>query len=152
MTRVAGLIVLCAMVALAASGCGGSSGPHPLSKKDYIAQLNVLSGQVRSFLDGLRTPAPSARVAAARLSSLRDRLEAGAAKLDKIVPPKEIEKQHRALVTGVRDLVDELDPLIARIRRGNLPLIATVTSLPGVSKIQAAVVALAQKGYLIGTA
>jgi len=52
----------------------------------------------------------------------------------------------------VRDLVDELDPLIARIRRGNLPLIATVTSLPGVSEIQAAVVALAQKGYLIGTA
>jgi transposase len=103
------------------------------------------------FLDTLGTPPRSARVAVERLTTLQTRLRSTADRLAAINPPEDIKAEHERLVAAMHEFADELDPVIAEVRRGKLAPIATVTSLKGVAEIQAAALAIAKQGYVIGS-
>jgi hypothetical protein len=151
MRRAIGLLLLGGTLALLAAGCGGgSSGPKPLDKADYVKQMQAIGRKLSTSLNGLTADTGSAPKAAAALTTVQGELRAAAVKIAAIDPPTDIKTEHAQLATAVSEFADELGPLITKLKAGNLQALTTLTKLKGVSDIQKASTAISNKGYKIG--
>jgi hypothetical protein len=167
-------IALLALVAggLLLAGCGGGGGNKgstttsaaaeqtttkaaapapkpPLAKAAYVGQMKAIGQSLSTSLNKLSS-ARNAKTAAAALVQVQADLRAAAAKIDGISPPTAVKAQHVLLAKAVRDFADELDPVITKLKAGRLTALSTVPTLKGLTEIQAASSAIAQKGFKIG--
>jgi hypothetical protein len=148
------LLTLVGAVALLA-GCGGGGGgsggggAKPLAKADYVRQMAAIGKGLSTSLNALSS-ATTAKTAATELAQAQVALRAAVKKLDAIVPPSDITVQHGKLAAAVGEFADELDPVIAKLKKGNMSALAGVTSLKGLTGIRTASSAITKAGYKIG--
>jgi hypothetical protein len=143
------LLALAAAAMLVASGCGGG-GSKALTKAEYEKQMRVIGENLSKSLNTLGT-ATSAKAAATALEKVQAEMKKGAADMEAIKPPEEIETQHAQLVAGVEKFGEQLEPVITKLDKGNLQALAQVTSLTALTEIQNASQALNEKGYDIAS-
>jgi hypothetical protein len=147
--RTGALLAIAAAAILLAAGCGGGGGGGtPLSKQDYVKRMTTIGRSLSTSLSSVQS-AKTATKAATALSSVQSDLRTAADRLDSINPPEAIKSQHASLVKAVRDFADELDPVIAKLKNGDLTALASVPTLKGVTEIQDASSAITSKGYNI---
>src|SRR5204863_280141 len=80
----------------------------------------------------------TAAKAAAALTAVQTDLRKAADRIESIAPPEQIKAQHAHLAKAVRDFADELDPVIAKLKKGAMTALQTVPTLKGLQEIQTA--------------
>ncbi len=149
MRRTIGMLVLVAVVGLLAGGCGGSSsGSQPLSKPEYVKQMATIGQSLSGSINSLGTPA-SAPAAVTGLTKVQSDLRDAQKKLQTITPPDDVKTQHESLTKAVGDFADELDPIIAKLKKGDMTALASITTLKAIGEIQTAADAIVKAGYKI---
>jgi hypothetical protein len=164
------LLPVGAATLLLAAGCGGGGGSStssnptasttgaatttapastPLAKAEYVTRMKAIGTSLSTSLNSLGSATTAAKAAAA-LAEVQSDLRAAADRIAAINPPDPIKKQHAQLAKAVRDFADELDPVIAKLKKGNMTALSTVPTLKGLQEIQTASTAIANKGYKIG--
>jgi len=157
--RTLGLLAI-GFAALLLAGCGSSkksssqettttTAAAPLAKAAYVTQMKAIGQSLSNSLNGLSSATTAAKAAIA-LTKVQVDLRAAADRIDAITPPDAVKAQHDQLVKAVNDFADELDPVIASLKKGSLAALSTVPTLKGLTEIQAASTAIASKGYKIG--
>ncbi len=142
------MLLAVAATALLVGGCGGHSSGPPLTKAQYVTQVaKVRQGIVVSL--GKLGSLSGAPAAAGALARVQDRMREAKKQLEAINPPAPIAAQHEKLTAGVRDFADELDPVIAKLKQGELGALSQIPSLQGFTEIQSALEAISQAGYPI---
>jgi soluble cytochrome b562 len=149
MNRVIALLTLVVATALLGAGCGGGGGAKPLSKSDYVAQMTAIGKDLSTSLNTMGS-ATTAKTAATGLAKVQIDLRAAAKKIEAIKPPDDVKAAHEQLAKGVSDFADELDPIIVKVKGGNLSALTSLTSLKGLKDIQTAAAAITKAGYKIG--
>jgi hypothetical protein len=145
----AALAGACLVLVAAAAGCGGGGGSRPLSRAAYDRQMEALGREISNDLAPL-SKARTASEAAAATASLQDGLRRVKTRLAAITPPAQVKDAHARLVTAVGAFADELDPVITKLRHGDLSALATVFGLPAVAEVQSDSAAIEREGYPIG--
>ena len=74
-----------------------------------------------------------APAAAGALARVQGRMREAGKQLEAINPPAPIATQHEKLTAGVGDFADELDPVIAKLKQGELGALSQVPNLQGFS-------------------
>jgi len=96
---------------LAVAGCGGGGGGSRLSKAQYEQHLQTDSQAITKAFRPLSTPPSSLSVLASELKTGQEKLRSAADDLSGVTAPKDVEKDNKALVAGLRKLADELESL-----------------------------------------
>jgi hypothetical protein len=141
-------VVIAAAALVAAAGCGTE---HRLSKAEYEQTVRSAYGPVRAaFLETrVGVGALPQRVAAAQA-----RLRQAADRLEKVKPPKDVERQNEEIVEGLRKYAGNLDELAAVARGGNMGAIEAFTArIPdnvAIKQIAEAAEEMKFKGYDLG--
>jgi len=141
-------VIVAAAALVAAAGCGSE---HRLSKAEYEQTVRAAYGPVRAaFLETrVGLGALPDRVAAAQ-----DRLRQAADQLEKVKPPKDVERENEEIVEGLRKYVGDLDELAAEARRGDAGAIeaftARISDNEAVNQIAEAAEEMKFKGYALG--
>jgi hypothetical protein len=144
------MLLAVAAVVLLAGGCGGHSSGPPLTKTQYITQVaKVRQGIVVAL--GTLGSLNGASDAADALAKVQDDMRTAEKQLKAINPPASIATEHEKLTTGVGDFADELDPVISKLKQGNLGALSQVPNLQGFTEIQSALEAISQAGYPISS-
>ena|SRR5437588_2840892 len=137
------------LTAVAAAGCGGGGGGGggALSKSDYQKKL----ASVGKDLTGLSRVSASGGSAASQFDQLRSGLRKAADNLSKISPPGDVKGDNDKLVSGLRDLANELGPIETAAKSHNASALqSALTKLQtsgGITKIRDAISDLKSKGY-----
>ena len=76
-------------------------------------------------------------------------MRAAQRELAAMAPPPPIAAAHARLARAIGDFATELGPLIARLDRGDLAALATLTALPALREIGAATGTIVKAGYRI---
>ena len=84
------------------------------------------------------------------LTAAQTALRGAADRIAAITPPDAIKSQHAQLIKGVRDFADELGPIVAKLKKGDMTALSTPGTLKGLAEIQASATAISNKGYKIG--
>ena len=136
-----------AVLGLLLAGCGGGTkqGP-PLSKTQYLDEMKAIGTEIGDALSFVTTAA-TGKDAASALERVRSTLGDAAKELSKMTPPPKATRAHAQLTAAVSRLADQLDPVIVRLKSGNLNALGLVTSLKGFAAIQRAALALGRAGY-----
>jgi hypothetical protein len=145
-------IVLLALVGavLATSGCGGGGGSEPLSKEDYVEEMQAIGNDLSSALAALGTTTTAADAAAA-LTTIQEELESAAASMDALAAPEEIETEHAELVSAVEEFGEQLGPVITKLEETDeIGVVGEVQGLSAFTDLQEASNAIVAKGYDIG--
>jgi hypothetical protein len=164
-------LTLTAVLLLFAAGCGGGSkssngtttaettteaaattteaAAAPLPKAAYVNKMKAIGRSLSTSLNSLGS-ATTAATAAVALAGVQTDLRKAADRIEAITPPERIKTQHAQLAKAVRDFADELDPVIAKLKKGTISALQTVATLKGLQEIQTASTAIANKGYKIG--
>jgi hypothetical protein len=170
--RVPTMLSVGAAAVLLASGCGGggkktagsptttaavpattAATATPLGKADYEVKMRAIGTSVSESLgsiNALTSKATAVRV----LTTLQSSLRSAADRLAALSPPSRVKANHAQLVQAVRDFADELDSVIAKLKKGTLQATAvttTILGLKGVAEVGAASTAIANKGFKIGS-
>ncbi len=150
MRKAIAMLTLSAVVGLLAAGCGGGGGggAKPLSKADYVKQMTAIGKSLSTSIGKLGS-ATTAATAATALTKVQSDLRAAVNQLDAITPPDAAKTAHEQLATAVTEFADELDPVITKLKAGNLAALSSVTTLKGLTDIQAAANAITKAGYKI---
>jgi hypothetical protein len=148
MKRVLAVLALGAAAALLGTGCGGG-GSKALSKTDYVTQMTAIGKGLSTSLNTLGT-ATTAKTAATGLTQVQVDLRAAVKKIDAITPPADVKAAHEQLSKAVSEFADELDPIIAKLKGGNVQALTSIATLKGLKDIQAAAAAITKAGYKIG--
>jgi hypothetical protein len=158
--------------ALLAAGCGGGGGSKssapttagtttaaeatttaanstPLAKGVYVTRMKAIGRSLSTSLNSLGA-ATTATKAASALEAVQTDLRNAAERIEALEPPAAIKAQHDQLAKAVRDFADELDPVITKLKGGNMQALSTVPTLKGLREIQTASTQIASKGYKIG--
>jgi hypothetical protein len=148
MRRVLAFVTLAAAVAAVGAGCGGGGGEHRLSKTDYETQVGHIDAGLFEALRavGAATTVKATLAALERCQSEFTRL---AGELEAIAPPEDLEAEHAELTSGVREFPEQLNPIIARVAKGNRLAIAGVQSMPAMTKMIRATAGIGHKGYVL---
>ena len=136
-----------AALGLLVGGCGGSS-PKPLSKADYVKQMQTIGRSLSTSINSVST-VTSPKQAATALTKVQGDLNAAADEMEKITPPDDIKDAHEKLTQAVSDFADELQPIIDKLNNGNLSALAGVTTLKAFKDLQAAAAQITKAGYKI---
>src|SRR5579864_6741350 len=112
---------------LVLAGCGGGSKQAP-SNAGYIAQMKSIEHQLSGMIS-TTTAATTPKTAAAALATVQSGLRSAVKQLQAITPPASAKSAHAELITAAGELAGELDPVIAKLKGGDLAALATVTSL-----------------------
>jgi len=165
--KVLRLLAFLAALALLAAGCGKSGGggttesaatteatttasaAPQLGKSEYVAQMQEIGQSLSAALSNFGS-ATTAATAAVALARVQDQLRSAADRLAGINAPGAISVQHGQLVKAVRDFADELGPVIAKLKKGDLTALQAVPTLKGLTEIQSASTAITNKGFAIG--
>jgi hypothetical protein len=151
-TRAVSGAVLSALVIVCLAGCGGkghgSSGPTPLTKAAYDRQMTAIGRSLgEAFAPvGAATTAPEAQAA---LSTVEGELTSLQEKARAITAPTPLTADQALLVTAFGEIRSELNPLIAKLRSGDLQALNSITSLKGIKDLATAVHAISKAGYSI---
>ncbi len=104
---------------LVAAGCGSGG---RLSKTQYEKRLQKDSDEIRRAFEPLSTPPRSLKELATELKTGQEKLRSVAADLDKASAPKDVEKDNDLLVSGLRKLADNLEPLRKAAERNSVAM------------------------------
>ncbi len=144
------VLAMAVATALLAGGCGGHSSGPPLTKVQYVTQVaKVRQGLVVSL--GTLGSLNGASDAATALAKVQDDMRTAEEQLKAINPPAAIASEHEKLTTGVGDFADELDPVIEKLKDGDIGALSQVPNLQGFNEIQSALEAISQAGYPISS-
>jgi len=158
--RAVALFLLAAAIVAVGAGCGGGGSktagnganlnaalsPYELAMLKLGGGLNATLTQVGLANRTAKGPAPIER----NLRKSQVELRAAAVKLEKIVAPARIRAQQALLIKGVREYADELDGVIANLKRGAGPrALAAITNLKGLRDMAIATAAITKAGYVI---
>jgi nitrate/nitrite-specific signal transduction histidine kinase len=135
-------------VALLVGGCGGGSSSPPLTKTEYVKQMETIGRSLSTSINSIAS-VTNPKDAAAGLGKVQDDLRNAADQMKKISPPKNIADQHDKLTQAVYDFADQLDPIIDKLNKGNLAALAGVTTLKGFRDLQTAAGNITKAGYKI---
>jgi hypothetical protein len=136
------------VLALSTAGCGGG-GSKPLSRADYLKQVNSIAEQPAPSESAIALALTSPSAAATALTNAQAALKTTESKLSAITPPDAIKAQHDQLVKALGELANELPPVIAQLKASDLGALRKATSLKGVVDARAALAALTKAGYKI---
>jgi hypothetical protein len=158
------MLALSAAVGLLAAGCGGSkkstttstttttatstAAAAPLSKAAYVAQVKAVGKDLSAAITALGNP-KTAPVAAAGLTTLQADLRSAVQKLNAIKPPANVAAAHAQLASAVTEFADELSPIIAKLKAGNMKAYSQILTLKGLADITRAAQAITKAGYPI---
>lgn len=144
---IAALLVLVVVLA----GCGGGGGgSKPLKGAAYVHRVNAIADQLDGIASNLTTAFEDSGSPATALVSARSALRRAARQLAAITPPPEIKRPHQRLVAAVKQLADDVTPLIARLQSGSADgLDPGSFSLKGESEAKAAIAQIVKAGYKI---
>lgn len=148
MRRAIAMLVAGGMAAVLVAGCGGG-GSKPLSKADYVTQMTAIGKDLSSSLTTVGNPT-TAKAAATGITQLQVDLRDAVKKLEAIKPPDDVKVQHEQLSKAVAEFADELDPVITKLKAGNLTAIQSVMTLKALTDIQKSAQAITKAGYKIG--
>jgi hypothetical protein len=149
MRRTIGMLVLVGAVGLLAGGCGGGgSSSQPLTKPEYVKQMATIGKSLSSSINSLGSPA-SASAAVTGLTKVQSDLRDAEKQLEQMTPPDNVKTPHENLTKAVGDFADELDPIIAKLKKGDMTALASITSLKAITEIQSSADAIVKAGYKI---
>jgi hypothetical protein len=144
-----------------AAGYGGSSkgatlartttapaSAAPLAKAAYVREMTRIGHRLSADINALGSPT-TAREAAAGLTRIQAEVRAAQRELASMAPPTPIRAAHERLTRAIGDFATELGPLIARLDRGDLAALATLTAVPAFREIGAATGTIVKAGYRI---
>jgi len=146
MKRVLAFLSLAAAVAAIVSGCG--SADARVTKSDYEAQVGSVDFELFQALRAVGA-ARTVKSTVGALEKCQVAFAHAAKELEAITPPKDVEAEHQSLATGVREFGEQLNPIIARVAGGNRLAIASVQSMPAMTKIIRATADITHKGYVL---
>jgi hypothetical protein len=133
--------------AVLATGCGGGS--DRLSKADYETQVGTIAVGLTEAIQEVGA-ATTVKGTVKALEQCQAAFESAADDLDAIVPPADIQDDHEALATAVREFGEQLNPIIGRVARGNRLAVAGVQALPALAKIIRSSADIGHQGYDLG--
>jgi hypothetical protein len=139
------VLVLIAATALLG---GWKEANAPLTRAAYVKQVNSIAKKVGPAMSGLAS-ATNAQDAARQLQAAQATLRTTAGQLGRITPPANIKSAHARLVTSVNELANELTPVIAKVKAGNLQALLSALSLKGIIDARAAITQITKAGYKI---
>jgi hypothetical protein len=148
-----------AALALLAAGCGGGngggkSGGERMSKSEYEARIQHDGKEIRDVFKPLSTPPSSLDALASAIKKGQNKLRDVAADLDGVTPPANVEHDNDVLVSGLRKLADQLEPLRQGAAKGDVRAVQkAVNEIQGSQSLKGAQEATAdmkKKGYKIG--
>jgi hypothetical protein len=129
------VLPLLVVLAFAAVGCGGGDEPAPGTKNGYVAQVQVVGGQVQDALANISDRAGTAKVTVASYGAELDKsvaaLDTAVKRLDAITPPPNAKAAHDKLVEGCRELADAFRQTAVAARQDDPAALAR--ALQGVS-------------------
>lgn len=144
-------------LALLAAGCGGgkSGGGTQLSKTQYESRIQKDGDEIKNVFAPLSKPPTSLKVLASELAAGQKKLREAADDLDGIKPPSDVAHDNDILVSGLRKLADQLEPLRKGaaandpnlVRKGVVALQRSAS----LKDAQRATDDMKKKGYSIGT-
>ena len=147
MRRMVACVSLATALAVLAAGCGGGS--DRLSKADYETQVGTIAVGLTEAIQAVGA-ATTVKGTIKALEHCQAAFKSAADDLDAIVPPADIQDEHAALATAVREFGEQLNPIIGRVARGNRLAVAGVQALPALPKIIRAAADIGQRGYDLG--
>jgi hypothetical protein len=151
------LLLLGAALAILAAGCGGG-GSGSSSSNDanggftpYEVKMQALGNTLASSLlvTGTANRTATNGQIVRNLRKAQTALRTAAAQLAQITPPAAAKPGHELLEKGVREYADEIDGLIAGLKKGNRDAIFAVTSLKGVKDMTRGTHDISKAGYII---
>jgi hypothetical protein len=150
------LLFLGAALAVIAAGCGGggsSSSSNDASGgfSPYEVKMQALGTSLASSLLVTGTANRTATNAqiVKNLRKAQRALRAAATKLKAITPPAAARPGHQLLEKGVTEYADEIDGLIAGLKKGDRQPIFNVTALRGVKDMTRGTNDISKAGYII---
>jgi len=151
------LLLLGAALAVIAAGCGGGGGSSSSSNdasggfSPYEVKMQALGTSLASSLLVTGTANRTATNAqiVKNLRKAQKALRAAAAKLKAITPPAAARPGHQLLEKGVTEYADEIDGLIAGLKKGDRQAIFNVTALKGVKDMSRGTHDISKAGYII---
>jgi hypothetical protein len=151
-TRAVSGAVLGALAIVCLVGCGGngskSSGPEPLSKAAYDRQMTAIGRSLGTAFAPVGA-ATTAQEAQAALSTVEGELTSLENKARRITPPTPLAADQALLVTAFGEIRSELNPLITKLKSGELQAVNSIASLKGIKDLATAVHAISKAGYNI---
>jgi hypothetical protein len=119
--------------------------PSP-EKSKYVTKMRSAGLDYGGVVDNLaRTQ--TAEAAAILTSQLQETLRKEVGLMEAIPPLPGVRSEHAALVRAVGDFADELDAVIARLKKGDKAAVGELRSLRGLGEIRTALAAFTSKGY-----
>lgn len=153
----ASLLVLTAIVAVLAAGCGGGGG---LSKEDFEAEMSSVGQTLAGSFEDLASEAPKATSLddlSAQLDTVESTLTDAAAKLESLDFPGDVEGAQAKLVDGVTALANDVKRLQDAVGSGDISSIEDVAKefqnldLSSLDTIQQAIEEIQSAGYDVGS-
>jgi hypothetical protein len=170
MRRAFAVLFMIAAIGVGVTACGGKNTPTTTTtvaltpKAAYEQKMQILGQQVDSVMGAVsnanssQTPSGAAlpgKTEAANLQVAQKELRQAAAKLAKIPPPARVKTAQAQLLKGLREVAEELTPVMAQLRqKGSNPIkvLQGILQLHGLKDMQAASASIAKSGYdIIGT-
>jgi hypothetical protein len=149
LTRAAVCAWACALATLCLAGCGGGGGPKPLGKAAYDKQMTAIGKSLGAAFEPV-AGAKTAHKAEVALVKVQGKLAAVDQELDAITPPSAVKTDQAHLVKAIEELDRELDPVVAKLKSGDLKALGAIDSLKGIKDLTVAVEAISTAGYNIG--
>jgi hypothetical protein len=151
--RVAALLIT-AVLALGAAGCGGGGGDGRLSKSQYERQLETIGRELQPTLSALLSFNPTDLARAPQfMTTLADALDRVAHSLGSVEPPKDVAALNAQIVGGAASTARQLRALAATLRAAPPKRVSILLArfdprrLTGLRSLALAANALASKGY-----
>ncbi|MGH3065915.1 MAG: hypothetical protein ACRDOF_06375, partial [Gaiellaceae bacterium] len=143
------LLLLLAIGALVAGGCGGDG---QLSKTEYAEKVRSVYGEVQEAFQ--RTNVTSLTELADRVADAQQQLRDAAAELEDTQPPEDVAAEHAQLAEGMRGYAEDLDRLRNAAEQGDERTIedfnARIALNKSVEQMAEAAERMKFKGYDLG--
>lgn len=144
------IAILMLAVAFAVVTAASGRASTPMTKAAYDTEMIAIGERLTASIDALNsvtTAKEGATVLAHTQADLRDAVK----QLESITPPSRIKAAQRQLANAVGEFADELTPMIAKVKAGNLEALSTFATLKGLQNIRTATSAITKAGYTIST-
>ena len=151
--RLAGPVVVVALGALVAAGCGG--GGTQLTKAQYEQKIQADGKAVQQAVASISASASSPAKLAVQVAAADDAAKKAAGDLDAAKPPAEIDADNTKIVAGLRAIDAVLKKLELGVKAGDAAIAQhdAASALLGSAEVKAAAAAaqdMKKQGYKVG--
>jgi ABC-type Fe3+-citrate transport system substrate-binding protein len=147
------VIVLAAVVAVVAAGCGSSSSTE-MSKADYEAKIQANGKAVQDAVAAISAGFTNIKSVAKQVAAAEVAAKKAVDDLDATNPPKDVAADNDALVVALRAIDAQLKKLSQAAKAGDaMAAVAAASALqssPEIRAGQAAIKDMQKKGYAVG--